>query len=33
MGGISGGEKKRTSVAMELMKEAPIFILDGETFE
>ena len=27
--GISGGQKKRTSIAMEMMKEAPLFFLDG----
>ena len=30
--GISGGQKKRTSIAMEMMKEAPLFFLDGEHF-
>jgi ABC-type multidrug transport system ATPase subunit len=28
--GISGGQKKRVSVAMEMMKEAPLFFLDGK---
>jgi ABC-type multidrug transport system ATPase subunit len=28
--GISGGQKKRVSVAMELTKEAALFFLDGE---
>lgn len=27
--GISGGEKKRVSIAMELIKEAGVFLLDG----
>lgn len=26
--GVSGGQKKRVSVAMEMMKEAPLFLLD-----
>ena len=28
--GISGGQKKRVSTAMEMMKEAALFFLDGE---
>jgi ABC-type multidrug transport system ATPase subunit len=28
--GISGGQKKRVSIAMEMMKEAAMFFLDGE---
>jgi ABC-type multidrug transport system ATPase subunit len=27
--GISGGQKKRVSIAMEMMKEASMFFLDG----
>ena len=27
--GISGGQKKRVSIAMELVKEASLFFLDG----
>ena len=27
--GISGGQKKRVSIAMELVKEAALFFLDG----
>ena len=27
--GISGGQKKRCSVGMEMIKEAPLFFLDG----
>lgn len=29
--GISGGQKKRTSVALEMIKEAPLFLLDEPT--
>ena len=29
--GVSGGQKKRVSVAMEMMKEAPLFLLDEPT--
>ena len=27
--GISGGQKKRVSIAMELVKESSLFFLDG----
>ena len=27
--GLSGGQKKRVSIAMELVKEAALFFLDG----
>ena len=30
--GISGGQKKRVSIAMELVKESSLFFLDGLAF-